>query len=121
MADFDVFSLLKFRKREPRSHGLRQTGNKKRKICAVKRTNASLKDLSQELKRHGQHSMLSFLSPLTISVLRVLQTKANKFYNRNYPLYDAAILTRCYTQHALLPLSILKQTTKAFHKSFFYK
>ena len=26
-----------------------------------------------------------------------------KFYDRAYWLYDAAILTRCYTQHALRP------------------
>ena len=37
MADFDVFSLLEFRKRESRSHGLRQKGNKKRKMLAVKK------------------------------------------------------------------------------------
>ena len=70
---------------------------------AVKRTNTSLKDLSQELKGNGRHSMLSFLSSLPISVLRVLETEANKFYDRNHPLYDAALLTRCYTQHALRP------------------
>ena len=47
--------------------------------------------------------MLSFLSSLPISVLRVLETVAYKFYYRNHPLYDAALLTRCYTQHALRP------------------
>ena len=35
--------------------------------------------------------------------IRVLETKANKFYDRNHPLYDAMLLTRCYTQHALHP------------------
>ena len=49
------------------------------------------------------HAMLSFLSSLPISVLRVLETEANKFHDRNHPLYDAALLTRCYTQHALRP------------------
>ena len=39
----------------------------------------------------------------TLSVLRILDTEANKFYDRNHQLYDAAILTRCYTQHALRP------------------
>ena len=29
--------------------------------------------------------------------------EANKFYNRAQRLYDAAHLTRCYTQHALYP------------------
>ena len=47
-----------------------------------------------------------FLSSLPISVLHVLDTEANKFYDRNHPVYDAALLTRCYmyTQHALRPL-----------------
>ena len=73
----------------------------KRKMRAVKRTTTSLKDLSQELKENGQHSMLSLLSSLTVSVLRVLETEANKFYDRNHTLYDAALLTTCYTQHAI--------------------
>ena len=29
---------------------------------------------------------------------------ANKFYDRTNRLYDAALLTRCYTQHALRPV-----------------
>ena len=28
---------------------------------------------------------------------------ANKFYDRAHRLYDAALITRCYTQHALQP------------------
>ena len=47
--------------------------------------------------------MLSFLSSLPISVLRVLDTEDNKFYDRNHQLYDAALLTRYSTQHALRP------------------
>ena len=86
-------------------------GNGKRKKRAVKGSNTSLKDLSKVLEDHGRHSMLSFLSSLPISVLRILDTEANKFYDRNHHLYDAALLTRCYTQHALCPLSILKQIT----------
>ena len=39
-----------------------------------------------------------------ISVLRSLDTEANKFYDRTNRLYDAALLTRCYTQHALCPV-----------------
>ena len=42
-----------------------------------------------------------FHASLPISVLRVLDTEANKIYDRNHQLYDAALLTRCYTQHAL--------------------
>ena len=48
--------------------------------------------------------MLSYLSLLPISVLRSLDTEANKFYDRTNRLYDAALLTRCYTQHALRPV-----------------
>ena len=46
--------------------------------------------------------MLSYLSSLPISVLRSLDT--NKFNDRTNRLYDAALLTRCYTQHALRPV-----------------
>ena len=81
-----------------RSHGIRKKGNGKRKKRAVKRSNTSLKDLSKVLEDHGRHSMLSFLSSLPISVLRILDTEANKFYDRNHQLYDAALLTRCYTR-----------------------
>ena len=38
--------------------------------------------------------MLSYLSLLPISVLRSLDTEANKFYDRTNRLYDAALLTR---------------------------
>ena len=81
----------------------RKKGNGKRKKRAVKRSNTSLKDLSKVLEDHGRHSMHSFLSSLPISVLRILDTEANKFYDRNHQLYDAALLTRCYIQHALRP------------------
>ena len=86
-----------------RSHGIRKKGNGKRKKRAVKRSNTSLKDLSKVLEDHDRHFLLSFLSSLPISVLRILDTEANKFYDRNHQLYDAALLTRCYTQHALRP------------------
>ena len=122
MPDFDVFSLLEIRKRKYRSHGtgIRKKGNGKRKKRAVKRSNTSLKDLSKVLEDHGRHSMLSFLSSLPISlisVLRILETEANKFYDRNHQLYDAALLTRCYTQHALCPF-IDSETN---HKRHFIK
>ena len=94
---------MEIRKRKYRSHGIRKKGNGKRKKRSVKRSNTSLKDLSKVLEDHGRHSMLSFLSSLSISVLCILYTEANKFYDRNHQLYDAALLTRCYTQHALRP------------------
>ena len=46
---------------------------------------------------------LSRLATLSISSLRNLDIEANKFYERAHKLYNAAILTRCYTQHALRP------------------
>ena len=45
--------------------------------------------------------MLSYLSSIPISVLRCLDTAANKFFDRSNRLYDAALLTMCYTQHVL--------------------
>ena len=84
---------------------------------AIKRTNTSLKDLSQKLKGNGRHSMLSYLISLPISVSRVLETEANKFYDRNHPLSDAALLTRCYTQRAIRPFI----DTETNHKMYFTK
>ena len=103
MTDFDVFSLLETRKRKSRLHGIRKKGNGKWKKRAVKRSNTSLKDMYKVLEDYGQHSMLSFLSSLPILLLRILDTEANKFYDRNHQLYDAALLTRYYAQHALRP------------------
>ena len=74
MPDFDMFSLLETRKRKFRSHSIRKKGNGKRKKRAVKRSNTS------------RHSMLSFLSSLPISILRILVTEAKKFYDRNHQL-----------------------------------
>ena len=48
---------------------------------------------------------------------RFLDTEANKFYDRNHLLYDAARLTRCFTQHALRPF-IDSETN---HKRHFIK
>ena len=46
---------------------------------------------------------LSRLVTLSISSLRNLDIEANKFCDRAHRLYDAALLTQCYTQHALRP------------------
>ena len=46
---------------------------------------------------------LSRLVTLSISSLRNLDIEANRFYYRAHLLYDAALLTQCYTQHALQP------------------
>ena len=46
---------------------------------------------------------LSRLVALSISSLLNLDIEANKFYDRAHGLYDTALLTSCYTQHALRP------------------
>ena len=48
---------------------------------------------------YGERTNLS----LPIPVLRILNIEANRFYDRNYQMYEASLLTRCYTQHALRP------------------
>ena len=48
--------------------------------------------------------MLSFLSSLPIPVLHILDIEANSFYDRNHQMYEAALLTRYYTQHAVHPI-----------------
>ena len=91
------FSLLDIRKRNNRSHGKCKNGNLKHKNKHV----LTLSELSIILKHSGRHMTLSRLVTLSISSLRNLDIEANKFYDRTHGLYDAAILTRCYTQHAL--------------------
>ena len=97
------FSVLECKKRKSRSYGKRKNGNINRKICAEKRLNTSLKDLSIALNNHGRHGLFSFLSSLPISVLRNLELEANKLYQRANKLYKAALLTRRYVQHFLSP------------------
>ena len=45
----------------------------------------------------------SRLVTLSLSSLCNLDIEANKSYDRAHRLYDAAILTQCYTQHAVRP------------------
>ena len=47
--------------------------------------------------------MLFKLASLSISSLCKLDDETNKFYDRKHDLYEAALLTRCYTKHALRP------------------
>ena len=68
MPDYDVFSLLEFRKRKSRSNDKRQKGNDKRKRCAAQKSNTSHNDLSTKLREHGRHTMLSFLRSLPFPV-----------------------------------------------------
>ena len=61
--------------------------------------------------------MLSFLSSLPVSVKCILDDEANKFDDKVYRLYEAALLTRCYTQHALRPFIDFEVN----HKRYFIK
>ena len=58
---------------------------------------------AKPLRQPGMRVMVDTLWFLPISVLSILDTEANKFYDRNYQLCDAALLPRCYTKHALCP------------------
>ena len=87
------FSLFDIRKRNNRSHGKSKNGNLKRKNKQV----LTLSELSIIFKHSSRHMALSRLVTLSISSLRNLDI------DRAHRLYDAAILTRCYTQHALPP------------------
>ena len=79
MPDFDVFSLLEFRKRTARSHGIKKNGNCKRKSRVQKLANCTLGDVATKLDVHGRHCMLSYLSSLPISVLRSLLVRLINF------------------------------------------
>ena len=94
------FSLLDIRKRNRRSHCKRSNGNLKRKHKI--KTYWTLADLCKFLKS-GRHQMLSKHSSISIDSLRKLDEEANKFYDRKHDFYQTALLTRCYTQHALRP------------------
>ena len=45
----------------------------------------------------------SKVAKLSLSLLRKLEDETNKFYDRKHDLYEAALLTRCYTHRALRP------------------
>ena len=71
-------------------------------ILNENKTVLSLSDLNILLNSE-RHQMLSKLASLSVSSLRKLDDEANKFYDRKHDLYEAALLTGCYTQHALRP------------------
>ena len=60
-------------------------------------------------KHHIAHQTVFIMHLTALSIkptlisLRNWGIEANKFYERAHRLYDAAILTQCYTQHALRP------------------
>ena len=71
----------------------------------------------QKIREHDRHAMLSFLSSLPIQILCIMDIEANRFYDRNHQMYEAALLTRCYTQHAIRPLI----DSEISHKRHFIK
>ena len=83
---------------------LRKNGNCKRESGVQKLANCTLRYLAANLDVHGRHCMLSYLRSLPSSVLGSLDTEANKLYDTTNRLYDATLITRCYTQHDLLPV-----------------
>ena len=100
MPDFNVFFLVDIRKCNRRSRGKRKNGNLKRKH--ENKTFWILADLCKILKS-GRHEMLSKPSSLSIASLRKLDEEVNKFYDRKHDFYQTALLTQCFTQHALRP------------------
>ena len=96
MPDFDVFSLLAIRRHKRRSRGKRENCNLKSKH--KNKTFWTRTDLWKILKSDG-HQMLSKLSSLSIASLH----KLDEFYDGKHDLFHTALLTRCYTQHALRP------------------
>ena len=73
MPDFDVFSLLEFRKRTARLHGIKKNGNCKRKSRVQKLANCTLRDLAAKLDDHGRHCMLSYLGSFQFYVVWILR------------------------------------------------
>ena len=65
-------------------------------------------ELSIILKHSGRPMALSRLATFSKSSLRYLDIEANIFYDRAHRLYDAALLTWCYTQHALRPFTMYR-------------
>ena len=87
--------------------GLRKKEIVNAKNLVQKLDNCSLRDLPAKIDVHCFHikTLYAFiLNSLSISILRSLDTEANKFYGRTDRIYDAVLLTRCYTHHALRPI-----------------
>ena len=58
------------------------------------------RDLPNAAKALKEHAEFMFEGPLKPKTEEVHD---NRFYDRNHQMYEAALLTRCYTQHALRP------------------
>ena len=69
------------------------------------------------LQTDARDSMLTFLSSLPIFVLHIPDIEANKIFDSSYQLYDAAVLSRGFPQHALCPYIDSENN----HKRYFIK
>ena len=116
--DLDVYKeVFDIRKRRYRSHGVKKNRNVRRKSRALKKQNTSLQVLADILNSRGRHEMMHFLSSLPLAVKVKLHDEANRFYGKFHQLYQAALLTRCYTEHVIRP----KRDSEEDHKRYFIK
>ena len=97
MPNFDIFSLLECKKRYVRSHGIQKNGNIKRKICAEKRINTSLKHISVVFKLSSL-TWFTFIFKFFAYFDVILRKRLI-----NNKKYDTALLTKCYVQHFISP------------------
>ena len=84
---------------------LPNVGHRSRSLILIKTVNNRIQKECAQNNSPLQKAIkiYSVLVTLSISSLRNLDIEANKFYDRAHRLYNAAILTWCYTQHALQP------------------
>ena len=114
-----MFFLLDIRKHNKRSCGKRKNGDLKR--MHKNKTFGTLAYLCKILKT-GRHQMLLKLLHLVLLENRILAEEANKFYDRKHDFYQTALLTICYTKHALRPyidseMNHIRHFLKKFHSS----
>ena len=95
----DIFSLCEIRKRKSRSHGRRQNGNIRRRRCK----SLTLQECLNFLNTGGRHLLLSSISSLPLSQLRLLEQEADKIILRTDKFYLCAIIILNYAKHYLHP------------------
>jgi hypothetical protein len=97
--NIDIFSILNIRKRKSRSHGVRRNDNLKRKS----KITLSVNYLNIILKNSGKHAILSRLTSLSLSSLKILKAEADNMVIQTDPLNTAAYPIQSYTRHILRP------------------
>jgi hypothetical protein len=81
--NIDIFSILNIRKRKSLSHGIRKNGNIK---CKSKIT-LFVTELNNIFKNCGKHAMLSRLTSLSLSSLKILDAEADNIVIKKQILY----------------------------------